>query len=291
MSKFLTTRTINDLIDSLKRHLRLLEQYHHEAFENNNEDYFGEIAGKIRLLAIGFGSNKPLLINLMKEFEIEPKQIFDGPPIIYRDEKKHLKPGESYTLETLLTLDCMGAKTQTDGFKTLNKSEFILLLAEKHGAAHEDWNHPEILKIIISDNIYFGDKKIYLHELSNIARWVIWAGNNFISQLNEDLIEEVSNKRKLAVNYSDYIAHGKLGTYYLNKRELKKSHRHLLKSYELNKDVVETHWNLACLFSLQRDYDNSIFHLKIIMEKWGPKELGDPYKDQDLEKFVKCSRV
>ena len=163
MNDYISSREIGDLLESLKKHLNLLESFCVEAFKKQNDDFFGEIAAKIRLLTISFKSNKPLLIGLMKKFEIEPAQIFDGPPVQYPND--HPKPGDSYTLEVFLTMPSMGFKTKSEGFKMLNKTEFICLFAEKHGAAHEDWNHPEILRIIKDANIFIGNEQIYINEL------------------------------------------------------------------------------------------------------------------------------
>ena len=66
MNDYISSRDIGDLLESLKRHLNLLEQFCVEAFKKNNDDYLGEVAAKIRLLTISFRSNKPLLIGLME---------------------------------------------------------------------------------------------------------------------------------------------------------------------------------------------------------------------------------
>ncbi|MGF1679656.1 tetratricopeptide repeat protein [Photobacterium minamisatsumaniensis] len=287
MSDYISTRSISDLLESLERHLKLLRNFYIECFEQNNEEYFGEIAGKIRLLTKTKGGDKALLIGLMKEFEIEPTQIFDGPPVQY--PAGHPEPGKPHTLETYLTMDSMGFRTTGDGFKLLSKSEFVCLFAEKHGAAHEDWNHPEILRIIKYSNIFVGDEKLYMSELKSIAHWVLWFGNEFISNLSEELIEEVENKRKLKVNYKDSFAHGRLGTLYLNQGKLKKAKKHLSKSYELDSDQIETHWNLACLYSLLEKYEITLKHITIVKDKWGTDELKSLLSDDDLTNFVNQS--
>ena len=65
-------REIDEMVSALNRHLRVLEEYGRKVYSEGNVDYAGEIAGKLRLLVTKFGSNRPLLIELMKKTGIEP---------------------------------------------------------------------------------------------------------------------------------------------------------------------------------------------------------------------------
>ena len=64
-------RKIPELIEALQRHTRLLRKIAQHAFQDQDDDYFGEVAGKLRLLVHERGSNKPLLLGLMDEFGLD----------------------------------------------------------------------------------------------------------------------------------------------------------------------------------------------------------------------------
>jgi hypothetical protein len=70
-----------DLVDSLRRHLTLLEEFRVHAFQEGDQDYFGEIAGKLRVLVYEKGRNKPLLLSLIDQFALEIPIVLGSPPI------------------------------------------------------------------------------------------------------------------------------------------------------------------------------------------------------------------
>jgi len=74
-------RELNEMVSSLERHLRLLRDYASKAFGEGNFDYGGEVAGKLRLLTARFRSNRPLLLDLMTETQIQPLVRLGGPPV------------------------------------------------------------------------------------------------------------------------------------------------------------------------------------------------------------------
>lgn len=74
-------REIPDLVEALQRHVRLLKEYAVKAFEDANSDYFGEVAGKLRLLLYDGGMNTPLLLKLMDEFSADIRITLGGPPV------------------------------------------------------------------------------------------------------------------------------------------------------------------------------------------------------------------
>ena len=74
-------RRTQDLADSLERHLKLLKEFATKAFNDGDEDYLGEIAGKLRVLVYEKGRNKPLLLSLMDEFDLQIPIRLGGPPV------------------------------------------------------------------------------------------------------------------------------------------------------------------------------------------------------------------
>jgi hypothetical protein len=59
-----------ELFDALQRHVRLLRTYAERAFVGGDADYLGEVAGKLRVLVLDRGRNKPLLLKLMEECDV-----------------------------------------------------------------------------------------------------------------------------------------------------------------------------------------------------------------------------
>jgi hypothetical protein len=51
-------RELPELVRTLCRHVELLREYAKRVFEDGNPDYLGEVAGKLRLLALDRGSNE-----------------------------------------------------------------------------------------------------------------------------------------------------------------------------------------------------------------------------------------
>src|SRR5262245_60695277 len=66
-------RPIVDLVESLRRHVRLLREYDKRAFDDGNDDYLGEIAATLRLLSIAKGHNVALLVSLMKVCKVKAR--------------------------------------------------------------------------------------------------------------------------------------------------------------------------------------------------------------------------
>jgi hypothetical protein len=61
-------RPLIDLIAALRRHVELLRIYAHHAFQERNELFLGEVAGKLRMLVAEHGrSQRSLLLDLMDE--------------------------------------------------------------------------------------------------------------------------------------------------------------------------------------------------------------------------------
>lgn len=115
-----TRRSDEEMQGALKKHAILLQRYCALAFGEGREEYLGEIAAKLRLLAIETRKNTPLLQSVMKAKEIDP-QI------------------GGLTLEAFLSFPAVGVKVGPSEYKDLSYGDFIRGWAEQMGGAHEDW--------------------------------------------------------------------------------------------------------------------------------------------------------
>ena len=65
-------RHLIDLVAALRRHVELLRAYAHYVFQERNELFLGEVAGKLRMLVAEHGrSQRPLLLDLMDELDAD----------------------------------------------------------------------------------------------------------------------------------------------------------------------------------------------------------------------------
>ncbi|MEO7559134.1 MAG: hypothetical protein ABIT23_02620 [Nitrosospira sp.] len=173
-------REIDEMVIALKRHLRVLEEYGRKVYSDGNADYAGEIAGKLRLLVTKFGSNRPLLIELMKKTGIEPLVTLGGPPIIQAPGKP--TAGDKINLSEYMNLDAVGIRIESGEFVMLNKNQFVRAWAEQTGASHEDWRMDHALSAILSSPIYIGGVHGALRELKDTTETVLHIAHRFIGE-------------------------------------------------------------------------------------------------------------
>ena len=173
-------REIDEMVIALKRHLRVLEEYGRKVYSDGNADYAGEIAGKLRLLVTKFGSNRPLLIELMKKTGIEPLVTLGGPPIIRAPGKP--TAGDKINLSEYMNLDAVGIRIESGEFVMLNKNQFVRAWAEQMGASHEDWRMDHALSAILSSPIYIGGVHDALRELKDTTETVLHIAHRFIGE-------------------------------------------------------------------------------------------------------------
>jgi hypothetical protein len=113
------------MVEALKRQVRLLESYLGKA--PADPDYWGEVAGKLRLLVIDGGSNKALLLRVAEKYDA----ILGF----------HPEPG-NYPKTWGALLD---TPMFTRGEQSITMGQLIRGWAEQLGAAHEDWAIDELL--------------------------------------------------------------------------------------------------------------------------------------------------
>ena len=142
------------MVEALRKHVRLLEEYAHRAFSEGNFDYTGEVAGKLRLMAIRFGSNEPRLLRLMEETGELIPIILDGPPIPLTPQGH--RGGDAISLEYFLSLLAVGVRVPSGTFVELTNADLIRAWAEQAGAPHEDWSMEEGLRTVLTLPVFIG---------------------------------------------------------------------------------------------------------------------------------------
>ena len=130
-------RSQKELILSLKKHTELLREYYNKAFIEGDKKYYGEIAGKLRLMVYSKGQ-KPLLIGLMDELKVDIPIVLGGPPI--KPLPGEPGPGDKISLERYLELLAYAIRTPR-GLVRVSKIDLIKIWAQQDGSAHEGWEH------------------------------------------------------------------------------------------------------------------------------------------------------
>ena len=145
-------RPIDEMVNALRRHLKMLRDHSKKVFIEVDPDYGAEVAKQLRILATKFGSNRPLLIKLMKMTNIDvPVFLEERPPGLYPpgyDKEKGMK------LEEYMKLMAVGRRISTGEFVQLSNEDLIRGWAEKLGGAHEDWSIPEGLATVLHDPFF-----------------------------------------------------------------------------------------------------------------------------------------
>jgi hypothetical protein len=178
------------MVGSLERHLRLLRDYASKAFGDGNFDYGGEVAGKLRLLTSRFRSNRPLLLDLMTETQIQPLVRLGGPPINIKPLPGEPAPGDEITLERYLQLGAIGVRVPSGEFVMLDKTQFIRAWAEQTGSAHEDWALDPALKAILGSGIYIAGMHGALAELRATTQTVLRVADEFLVKFRRQYSKE-----------------------------------------------------------------------------------------------------
>jgi hypothetical protein len=171
------SRSTADLVDSLRRHLKLLQNYYLRAFEQGDLDYLGEIAGKLRLLVYEGGQNTPLLLSIMDKFALDIPIVLDGPPV--------LSGGKVVSLREYLDRDAYGVRTPSSGFVMLTKKQLIRMWAVTNGASHEDWDLDEVFIIARDSGLFIGGVPAAAGVLGAITKAVLHVGTQCLAQINK----------------------------------------------------------------------------------------------------------
>lgn len=161
-----------DLLRSLIENLQLLAEYHSRAFEQNDPRLLGEVAGKLRILAVRKRMNRPLLIDLMEKFGSTIKVTFPWPP--NKDPK---------SLVDFMDETCLVIRTPSGSKAHFTNLEFVSTWSQQHGAAHQDWEHDEGFVAARSSGLIVGGVDAHVRLLRGISRTVILIGDAFLTEL------------------------------------------------------------------------------------------------------------
>ena len=128
-------RDTKELLVRLIDHLELLVEYSEQSFYYyKHKKYLGEVTGKLRVLTIDYGRNKPLLLDLMKHFE-------------YEREFKNIGPEFIFTLRSYM----LSLAGYSKGKFSFTHEKMVRYLSQQTGASHEDWTLDEELNSLLYD--------------------------------------------------------------------------------------------------------------------------------------------
>jgi hypothetical protein len=163
------TRPQADLLDALASHVRVLQAHFEHAFRQGNADYFGEVAGKLRLLVCKTRTNRPLLLDLMDEFGFE--QTFEL-----------RSSGNLTTLREYMTMLAYAGTLPTGESVSMSNSELVLAWSQQLGASHEDWDIDPALAHAVYAGVYIGGVPATAAALRATARTVLHVADSFLAE-------------------------------------------------------------------------------------------------------------
>jgi hypothetical protein len=165
------------MVDQLDNQLSLLEDYTHRAFGEGRKEFLPEVATKLRVLVVRSRKNVPLLFEVARRLDVEPKVILEGPPI--KPEPGEPSPGDEIALDDFFNLQAVTVRTSA-GLVTMTKRELIRAWCEQLGGAHEDWAVDEALVNAIHAPISVGGMQPTAMELRNLARTTLRYGRHLV---------------------------------------------------------------------------------------------------------------
>jgi hypothetical protein len=183
-------RPLADLIAALRRHVKLLRVYAHHAFQERNELFRGEVAGKLRMLVAEHGgSRQPLLLDLMDALGADVRFKLDLPPVQDPDYDKEI------TLRRYMGRTALGIATGS-GLRTLSHSEFVREWANQYGTAHEAWRVTEHFLNARHTGVYISGEAVNIATLRNISNIVLHVADRFLAQVTDEVVEAAEQRRR-----------------------------------------------------------------------------------------------
>jgi hypothetical protein len=170
-------RELPELVASLRVHVELLREYARKAFDEGNDAFLGEVAGKLRLLVFEGGSNTPLLLALMDEFEMGIQVTMKSPTW----------PREIF-LEDYLESTAFGGMT-SQGYVTMTYSEMIAAWGQQNGADHEDWAFEEDFARFRRAPLFVGGRHAPAASLRCVTNTVLSAADDFLAWLTPERVD------------------------------------------------------------------------------------------------------
>jgi hypothetical protein len=182
-------RDLKDLVAALRRHVELLRVYAHRAFQERNELFLGEVAGKLRMLVAEHGrSQRPLLLDLMDELDADVRFKLDLPPVRDPDYDKEI------TLRHYMARKGLGIATAS-GLRMLSHSEFVREWANQYGTAHEAWRVTEHFLNARHAGMYIGGEAANVATLRRITNTVLHVADSFLAEVTDEAVEAAEQRR------------------------------------------------------------------------------------------------
>jgi len=168
-------RSQENLVAALRRHADLLDEYSTRAFRQGEESFNGEVAGKLRVLVYQSRTNKPLLLDLMKGYDVSiPIPIS--------------RPGGDIEMSIDDFLDnlAFAIRVPSRGLVSVTNMQLIGMWAQQYGASHEDREVEEEFAQVLSSGIFIGGLPGAAAALKAIANTVLWLAKEFLAHLDRE---------------------------------------------------------------------------------------------------------
>lgn len=206
-------RPVLEMAKALDTHTTLLGRYI-DAVRSGDDAYLGEIAGKLRLLVVSKGDQKPLLRRLADLTEYDLTVTIGGPEGWTFMEG--YKAGDVVPLGDWLSSFAIGVQT-SEGSVQLTNAEFVSTWAQQYGAAHEDWSLKEAFQVSLDSGEQtramaafaaqsappelagvFGaiaaGPPMHVRKLMEIAITIHRLGTGYLSQLTEEKVNAAEDE-------------------------------------------------------------------------------------------------
>lgn len=166
-------RSKENLVDALRRHVTLLEDYSNRAFREGKEEYFGEVAGKLRVLVYKSPSNRPLLLDLMRDYDISIPLHFSRP-----------EGDIEMSINDFLDNLAFSIRVPSGGLVSVTNKQMIGTWAQQYGASHEDWEIDEEFAQALSSGTFIGGLPAAAAALRAVANTVLSLAKEFLNHLD-----------------------------------------------------------------------------------------------------------
>jgi hypothetical protein len=182
MSMARIPRKTREMVAALRRHTELLANFSSHAFDEGDDNYLGEVAGKLRLLVYESRTNKPLLLTLADDLGADTSFELSGPPGF--DFGHGLVGGQRTSLREYLAGMAFFGTAKSGERVELSKMDVIALWSQQMGAAHEDEAIDPRLHYLMSTGVSIGGRSSEAQLLRSIANTVLAVALRVLKQID-----------------------------------------------------------------------------------------------------------
>lgn len=142
--------------------MSLLEEYHKKAFEEGDANYYGEVAGKLRLLIYRSRTCHPLLLDLMEKFSITIRLDLIAPG------------NRSADIDEYFNSPCGAFRSErTNQLVEISRIGVVRTWAQQIGSSHEDASIDDDFSEYLSHGFYINGRQIAVDELRRSSKFVL----------------------------------------------------------------------------------------------------------------------